>query len=100
MAIYWTPYMKQAVEKLSRKLSRKQKKSHNRQRARLALARLHKKTANQRKDYHFKLAKQLAEQYATICIEDLNIKAMQRLWGRKISDLGHSQFVNLSLIHI
>lgn len=83
------------LKKLSRKLSRKQKGSHNRKRARLDLARLHKKTANQRKDYHFKLAKQLAEQYATICIEDLNIKAMQRLWGRRISDLGHSQFVNI-----
>jgi IS605 OrfB family transposase len=32
---------------------------------------------------------------AVICIEDLNIKAMQRIWGRKIYDLGHSQFVNI-----
>ena len=27
--------------------------------------------------------------------EDLNIKAMQRLWGRKISDLGFSQFKSI-----
>jgi len=83
------------IKKLSRKLSKKKKGSNNRKRARLDLARLHKKVTNQRKDYHFKLAKRMSEQYATICIEDLNIKAMQRLWGRKISDLGHSQFVNI-----
>lgn len=83
------------IKKLSCKLSKKKKGSNNRKRARLDLARLHKKVTNQRKDYHFKLAKRMSEQYATICIEDLNIKAMQRLWGRKISDLGHSQFVNI-----
>lgn len=83
------------IKKLNRKLSKKKKGSNNRKRARLDLARLHKKVANQRKDFHFKLAKALAEKYATICIEDLNIKAMQKLWGRKISDLGHSQFVNI-----
>lgn len=61
----------------------------------MELARVHKKVANCRKDYHFKLARRICENYATICIEDLNIKAMQRIWGRKISDLGHSQFVNI-----
>ncbi|MEW6082216.1 MAG: transposase, partial [Bacillota bacterium] len=40
-------------------------------------------------------AKELAEKYSLICVEDLNLKAMQRLWGRKISDLGHGQFVNI-----
>jgi putative transposase len=83
------------IKKLNRKLSRKKKGSNNRKLARLDLARLHKKVSNQRKDYHFKLAKKLAEEYAVICIEDLNIKAMQQLWGRKISDLGHSQFVGI-----
>ena len=82
------------LQKLNRKLSKKQRGSNNRRRAKANLARLHKKVASQRKDYHFKLAKQLSEEYALICIEDLNIKAMQRLWGKKISDLGHSQFVN------
>jgi len=83
------------IQKASCKLSRKKKNSNNRKRAKLELARLHKKVANCRKDYHFKLAKKLCENYATICIEDLNIKVMQRNWGRKISDLGHSQFVNI-----
>jgi putative transposase len=83
------------IRKLNKSLSRKKKGSSNRKRSRIELAQAHKRIANQRKDYHFKLAKELADEYAIICIEDLNIKAMQRLWGRKISDLGHSQFVNI-----
>ena len=71
------------------------KGSKNRRKAKLALARLHKKLANQRKDFHFKLARQLCLEYEKICIEDLNIKAMQKLWGRKISDLAFGDFVRI-----
>jgi len=42
------------IRRLNRMLSRK-KKSNNRKRARLELVRAHKKIANQRQDYHFKL---------------------------------------------
>ncbi|HQA04137.1 MAG TPA: transposase [Thermodesulfovibrio thiophilus] len=83
------------IRKLHRILSRKKKGSNNRKRALIALARAYKKIANCRRDYHFKLAKELAEEYTIICIEDLNIKAMQKIWGRKVSDLGHGQFVNI-----
>jgi putative transposase len=91
-------YMRQAsekIKKLSRKLSKKKRGSRNRHKARLKLARAHRKIANQRKDFHFKLALALALRYAFIFVEDLNLKAMQRMWGRKISDLGHSQFLNI-----
>ena len=71
------------------------KDSNNRHKAKLALARLHKKLANRRKDFHFKLARKLCLEYEKICIEDLNMKAMQRLWGRKISDLAFSDFVKI-----
>jgi len=83
------------IKKANKKLSRKKKGSNNRKRARLELARLHRKVVNCRKDFHFKAARNICSEYATICIEDLNIKAMQKMWGRKISDLGHSQFVNI-----
>jgi putative transposase len=83
------------IKKLNRELSRKVKGSNHRKQARLNLARAHKKTANQRKDFQFKLAYELCGEYALICIEDLNIKAMQRLWGKKISDLSHSNFVKI-----
>ena len=83
------------IAKASRELSRKRKGSNNRRRARLKLARLYKKTTNQRHDFHFKLARRLCLEYDTICIEDLNVKAMQRLYGRKIGDLGFSDFVKI-----
>lgn len=91
-------FFKQGAKKiraLNKSLSRKIKGSRNRKAARVELARAHKEIANRRKDFHFKLAKNLAENYSLICIEDLNIEAMQRLWGKKISDLGHGQFVNI-----
>lgn len=83
------------IRKLNRQLSRKKKGSNNYKKAKRELAKAHKKIADRRKDFHFKLALELAGEYAFICLEDLNIKAMQRLWGKKISDLGHSSFVNI-----
>jgi putative transposase len=91
-------FMRQAsnkLKKLSRKLSSKKRGSKNRTKARLNLAREHRRIANRRRDWHYKRALDLARRYAFIFVEDLNIKAMQRLWGRKISDLGHAQFLNI-----
>lgn len=83
------------IKQACRNLSRKRKGSNNQQRARLNLARLYKQSANQRHDFHFKLARQLCREYETVCIEDLNVKAMQRLYGRKIGDLGFSEFIGI-----
>ena len=83
------------IAKTSRELSRKVKGSNNRVRARLKLARVYKKSANQRHDFHFKLARRLCLEYDTICIEDLKVKGMQRLYGRKIGDLAFSDFVKI-----
>lgn len=82
-------------KKLNRNLSKKKKGSNNRKKAKLQLAKLHIKTANQRKDYFHKLTNDLANSYDNIFIEDLNMKAMQMMWGRKISDLAFSEFVNI-----
>ena len=83
------------IKNACKNLSHKVKGSNNRRKAKLNLARLYKKSFNQRHDFHFKLARQLCLEYEIICIEDLNLKAMQRLWGRKISDLAFSEFVNI-----
>lgn len=83
------------IKKLNRELSRKVKGSNHRKQAKLKLARVHKRTANRRKDFQFKLAYDLCGKYVAICIEDLNIKAMKRLWGKKVSDLSHSSFVKI-----
>ena len=81
-----------AIRRKSRKLSRRQKGSHNRERQRKELARAYRKMENQRKDFHFKTARKLCEEYACICLETLNIKGMARRWGRKVHSLGFSEF--------
>ena len=78
-----------------RQLSRKKGGSNNRKRARKDLARAYRKMENQRKDFHFKIAHRLCSEYALICLEDLNIKGMAKLWGRKIHSLGFSEFVRI-----
>ncbi len=77
-----------------RKFSRKQKGSNHKRRARIELAKLYRRIVHTRDDFQWKLALQLVRQYDIICLEDLNIKGMQRLYGRKISDLAFSSFVN------
>jgi putative transposase len=81
------------IRKANRNLSKKSKGSKNRRKALMNLERLHKQVANKRSDFHWKLANELTDKYDFMFFEDLNIKAMQRLWGRKISDLGFYSFM-------
>ena len=73
--------------------SRKVKGSHNRERERKNVARIHKKTANQRADHHWKLAIDLCRQFDILFFEDLNLQGMKRLWGKQVSDLGFGEFM-------
>lgn len=81
------------IKRLSRALSRKQDGSNGRMKAKRALAKVHQKIANKRKDFLWKLAHELTDRFDVLCFETLNIKAMQRLWGRKVSDLGFALFI-------
>jgi putative transposase len=81
------------IAKANQSVSRKQRGSKNRRKARKSLAREHWKISCRREDFQWKLALSLVRSYDILCVEDLNIKAMQRLWGRKISDLGFSDFL-------
>ena len=91
--------MRNRIQKLNRVRFRKvgerkgEKKSRNWLRAARKLRRAYEKLRNLRDDFQWKLAKTLCERYATICIEDLSLKGMQRLWGRKICDLRFGDFV-------
>ena len=82
-----------AIKRGNRKHSPKVKRSKNRERARLNLASKHRKIANQRADFHWKLAHDLTDRYDWIALESLNLKGMKSLWGRKVSDLGFYDFV-------
>jgi putative transposase len=87
------------LRRASRRFSLKQRGSNHWHQARLHLARTHARVANQRRAWHWELARQLCETYDAIYLEDLNLRGMQRLWGRKISDLGHGNFVRI-LLHV
>ena len=45
--------------------------------------------------WFWKLAHELTSLYDLLIFEDLNLKAMQRLWGRKISDLSFATFLEI-----
>ena len=81
------------IKSANRQLSWKQRGSNNRAKARKSLGRLHKRVENKRADFHWKIANQLTDNYDYLFFENLNIKAMQQLWGRKISDIGFHSFM-------
>ena len=83
------------LRKLNKSLSRKVKGSHNWWRAVRELARLYRKVTNQRRDWQWKLATDLCRRFDTLVTETLNLEAMKRLWGRKVSDLAFYQFVEI-----
>ena len=66
------------LAKEQRKLSRKQKGSHNRDKQRIILAKVHRRIKQQRMDFHHKLSRELVAQYDFIAFENLNIKGMIR----------------------
>lgn len=81
------------IRRRSRSLSKCERGSNNRKKRRLDLARLHVRLHDRREDYQYKLAHELCRRYDYIFIEDLSLAGMTRMWGRKMSDLGHAAFV-------
>jgi putative transposase len=81
--------LERKLAKLQRQLSRKQIGSSNRNKARIKVAKLQEKIANQRKDALHKLTTQLVKDYDVICVEDLAIKNMMqnRRLAKSIADV-------------
>jgi putative transposase len=84
-----------AIKKASRQHSKKRKGSASRERARLNLVRKHEDVVNRRSDWFWKLAHELTDKFDVLCFETLNLKGMQRLWGRKVSDLAFGEFLQI-----
>lgn len=84
---------------LQKRLSRKQKGSANRNKARIRVARLHEHITNSRKDSLHKITHALTHdsQVRTICMEDLNVKGMQRNHhlAQSVGDASFGMFLTL-----
>lgn len=82
------------VRRKSRLLSKCKKGSNNRQRRRKEMCREFESITNKRSDFQWKLAHELCRKYDYIFLEDLSLLGMTRMWGRKMSDLAHAEFVS------
>lgn len=82
------------LKRLSRNLSRKQKGSKNRNKAKLKLSRLHYRISNIRRNAIHQLTTQITRNFQVIGIEDLHVKGMMgnRKLSRSIADMGFFEF--------
>ncbi len=96
-------FLQQKISRLKRyqrQVSRKQKGSNNRNKARLKLAKWHLDIANARKDWLHKLSNEIVNTNDIICVEDLKTKELMtrkstKSLNRQISDQGWGMFLNM-----
>lgn len=82
------------LSKEQRKLSLMKYGSHNYEKQRSRVAKIHEHIANQRKDWLHKLSFELAELYDYICVEDINMQNMAQSLklGKSTNDNGFGMF--------
>jgi putative transposase len=85
------------LRKEQRRFSRKKKKSKNREKQRIKVAKVHEKIINQRNDILHKLSRYYVNNYNLIAIENLNVKGMVKNHhlSSSISDVSWSTFAQM-----
>jgi putative transposase len=81
------------LAKAQRALSRRERGSNNRTKARLRVARIHVRITDRRRDHLHKLTTRLVRENQTIVVEDLNVRGMtgNRSLARAINDASWSE---------
>jgi len=86
-----------ALAKAQRKLSKCEKGTLERAKARKVVAHIHERTTNRRRDFAHKLSRRLVNEFSLIAFENLDIKDMQdgnwRSMNKSIADAAWSQLV-------
>ncbi|AFZ53787.1 transposase, IS605 OrfB family [Cyanobacterium aponinum PCC 10605] len=85
------------LKRKQQQLSRKQKGSNNRNKARLKVAKVHKKITNCREDFLHKLSRRIVNENQVIVLEDLNVKGMikNHCLAKAIQQVGWGQFCTM-----
>ena len=86
------------LAKAQRKLKHKVIGSSNYKKQQKRIAKIHRHTANQRKDYLHKKSTEIANQYSCVCVENLNMQAMSNKDfgnGKATLDNGYGMFINM-----
>ena len=79
-----------------RRVSRRQRGSHRRQKAGLLLARQYERIRNLRLDHAHKLARRLVSEFGLIAVEDLNVRCLARgFLAKQVNDQAWGRFLML-----
>jgi putative transposase len=93
----WFKKHEQNLKLKQQQLSRKQKGSNNRSRARLKVAKVYNKIVKCREDFHHKLSRRIVNENQVICVENLAVANMVKnhKLAKGISQVGWGQFCTM-----
>ncbi|WP_416966593.1 RNA-guided endonuclease InsQ/TnpB family protein [Streptomyces sp. 4F14] len=84
------------LKKAQRELSRKQKGSRNREKARCKVARTHAEVTDARHEFHHQLSTRLISENQGIAVEDLSVTGLARTrLAKSVHDAGWSSFIGM-----
>ena len=93
----WLAKHEKNLKVKQQRLSRRQKGSSNRNKARLAVAKIHEKIASCREDFLHKLSRRIVNENQVICLENLNVKGMVKNHNlaKAINQVGWGMFCTM-----